>query len=103
LCIFLSVSDFITTNVLSLLLSGMQPSVFVLSGIVYGLMLDNITFTSDLVVLTLLRREAEKTSTKLMSQQKQQLVLRIQLPLGLKTNRRNQLLRPETNRRLDFL
>ena len=68
ICIFLGVTSYVTTTLLTLLPQGMQPSVFVLLCIMYWLMLDNITFATDLMAAetrSLLHREAEKTATKI--------------------------------------
>ena len=67
-CIFLCVTSFLTTKLLTLLPAGMQPSLFMLMCIVYWLMLDNITFSTDLLAAetrSMLHREAEKTATKI--------------------------------------
>ena len=68
LCIFLCVTSFVTTKLLTLLPAGVQPSVFMLLCIVYWLILDNITFATDLMAAetrSLLHQEAEKTATKI--------------------------------------
>ena len=68
LCIFLGLISFITTKLLTLLPGGMQPGIFMLLCIVYWLMLDNITFATDLMAAetrSLLHQEAEKTATKI--------------------------------------
>ena len=68
LCIFLGLISFITTKLLTLLPGGMQPGIFMLLCMVYWLMLDNITFATDLVAAetrSLLHQEAEKTATKI--------------------------------------
>ena len=67
-CAFLVVSSLATTKLLTMLPPGLQPSVFMLLCIVYWLMLDNITFSTDLAAAemrTLLHLEAEKTATKI--------------------------------------
>ena len=68
LCIFLGLISFITTKLLTLLPGGMQPGTFMLLCMVYWLMLDNITFATDLMAAetrSLLHQEAEKTATKI--------------------------------------
>ena len=70
LCIFLGLISFITTKLLTLLPGAMQPGIFMLLCMVYWLMLDNITFATDLVAAaaetrSLLHQEAEKTATKI--------------------------------------
>jgi hypothetical protein len=49
ICIFLCLASYVTTKRLTLLPPGVQPSIFVLICIVYWLMLDNITFATDLM------------------------------------------------------
>jgi hypothetical protein len=68
LCIFLGLTSLATTKLLTLLPGEMQPGVFMLLCIVYWLMLDNITFATDLVAAetrSLLHQEAEKAATKI--------------------------------------
>jgi hypothetical protein len=66
LCIFLCITSLVTTKLLTLLPAGVQPSIFMLLCIVYWLMLDNITFATDLMATrSLLHKEAEKAATKI--------------------------------------
>ena len=68
LCLFLGLTSLATTKLLSMLPPEMQPGVFMLLCIVYWLMVDNITFATDLVAAetrSLLHQEAEKTATKI--------------------------------------
>ena len=68
ICIFLCIFSFITTKLLTLLPAVMQPSVFMLLCMVYWLMIDNITFSTDLMAAetrSLMHREAERTATKI--------------------------------------
>jgi hypothetical protein len=68
LCIFLGLTSLATTKLLTLLPGEMQPGVFIMLFFVYWLMLDNITFATDLVAAetrSLLHQEAEKAATKI--------------------------------------
>ena len=68
ICLFLGVTSCATTKLLTLLPPGLQPGIFLLLCIVYWLMLDNITFATDLMAAetrTLLHQEAGKTATKI--------------------------------------
>ena len=68
LCLFLCLSSYGTTKLLTMLPPEIQPGIFMLLCMVYWLMLENITFASDLMASEtqrLLHQEAEKTATKI--------------------------------------
>ncbi len=68
ICIFLGLTSYVTTKLLTMLPSGIQPGIFMLLCMVYWLMLDNITFATDLMAAetrSMMHQEAEKTATKI--------------------------------------